>query len=171
MAASTKDGSSSGRKKTSSAPHETSTPLKRLYRSETHRVIAGVCGGLADYFALDATLIRIIFVILSVFNGIGVVIYLVLWLIVPTESQVGIISEDTIKQNMHDMRDRARHFTQSFHSDTADSRTLGHRRFIGIIIVIIGILFLFNALGLGVDLTRYWPLWLIGIGLLLIIFH
>jgi phage shock protein C len=56
---------------------------RKLYRSQTQRMIAGVCGGLAEYFNVDATLIRVLFLILTVFGGSGLVIYLVMWIIVP----------------------------------------------------------------------------------------
>jgi phage shock protein C len=49
---------------------------RRLYRSRTNRKLAGVCGGLAQYFNTDATLIRILFVVLALLGGPGLVIYL-----------------------------------------------------------------------------------------------
>jgi phage shock protein C len=58
---------------------------RKLYRSRTNRQLAGVCGGLAQYFNIDATLIRVLFVVLAVLGGSGLVIYLVLWVIVPRE--------------------------------------------------------------------------------------
>ena len=61
---------------------------KRLYRSEHDRSLAGVCGGLADYFNVDATLIRLLFVILSLSTWPGLLIYIVLWVVIPTESDV-----------------------------------------------------------------------------------
>jgi phage shock protein C len=60
---------------------------RKLYRSRTHRMLAGVCGGLAEYFNLDATLIRALFLLLAVFGGSGLVIYLVMWIIVPDVSK------------------------------------------------------------------------------------
>ena len=56
---------------------------RKLYRSQTQRMIAGVCGGLAEYFNVDATLMRVVFVLLAVFGGSGIVIYIVMWIIVP----------------------------------------------------------------------------------------
>jgi phage shock protein C len=56
---------------------------RKLYRSQSQRMIAGVCGGLADYFNVDATLIRVLFLLLTVFGGSGLVIYIVMWIIVP----------------------------------------------------------------------------------------
>jgi len=57
----------------------------KLYRSRTNRKLAGVCGGLAQYFNTDATLIRVLFVVLAVLGGSGLVIYLAMWIIVPNE--------------------------------------------------------------------------------------
>jgi phage shock protein C len=51
-------------------------------------MIAGVCGGLADYFNIDATLVRVLFLLLAVFGGTGLVIYIVMWVIVPDISKV-----------------------------------------------------------------------------------
>ena len=58
---------------------------RKLYRSRSNRQVAGVCGGLAQYFNLDATLIRILFVVLAVLGGSGLVLYLAMWIIVPNE--------------------------------------------------------------------------------------
>ena len=57
-------------------------PTQRLLRSRDDRRLAGVCGGLADFFGIDATLIRIAFVLFGLF-GVGELVYLLLWLIVP----------------------------------------------------------------------------------------
>jgi phage shock protein C len=60
---------------------------RKLYRSRSQRMLAGVCGGLAEYFNVDATLIRVLFLVLAVFGGTGLVIYVVMWLIVPDVSK------------------------------------------------------------------------------------
>jgi phage shock protein C len=60
---------------------------RKLYRSQNQRMVAGVCGGLADYFNIDVTVIRVLFLILSVFGGTGLLIYLVMWIIVPDVSK------------------------------------------------------------------------------------
>lgn len=59
---------------------------KKLTRVEEGRMIAGVCTGLGRYFGIDTTVIRIIFVLLGVFAAGGVLIYLILWLLMPMES-------------------------------------------------------------------------------------
>jgi phage shock protein C len=56
----------------------------RLTRSATDRIISGVCGGLARYFGIDSTIVRLIFV-LAVLSGLSPLIYIVLWIIMPKE--------------------------------------------------------------------------------------
>ena len=64
----------------------TAGAVERLYRSETNRQLAGVCGGLAAYFKVDATLIRLTFVVLTIYPGAiigGVIAYVVAWMVIP----------------------------------------------------------------------------------------
>jgi phage shock protein C len=57
---------------------------KRLYRSSTNYMLCGVCGGIAEYFNIDPTLVRIAWVVLSVFNvGWGIVAYILAAIIIP----------------------------------------------------------------------------------------
>ena len=62
---------------------------KKLYRSRIDRMVGGVCGGLGKYFGVDATLIRLIAVLLMVLTGIipGVIAYLIMMVIVPLEPE------------------------------------------------------------------------------------
>jgi phage shock protein PspC (stress-responsive transcriptional regulator) len=58
---------------------------KILYRSRTDRWVAGVCGGLGEYFSVDANAIRLAFVILALWQGVGLVLYLLMAIILPDE--------------------------------------------------------------------------------------
>jgi phage shock protein C len=60
-----------------------SRPVRRLTLSANDKKIAGVCGGIADYFGVDPTLVRVIAVIFALFFGWGVVAYLLAWWIMP----------------------------------------------------------------------------------------
>ena len=60
---------------------------RKLYRSQSQRMLAGVCGGLAEYFNIDATVMRVLFLILAVFGGSGIVLYVVMWIVVPDISK------------------------------------------------------------------------------------
>jgi phage shock protein C len=62
-----------------------SDEVKKLNRSTDDRWLAGVCGGLAKYFNVDPTLVRVIFVVLALIGLGGVIIYLILWVIIPPE--------------------------------------------------------------------------------------
>jgi phage shock protein C len=64
-------------------------PSEKLYRSRTNRQVAGVCGGLAQRFNVDAILIRVVFLLLGLLGGAGIVLYIALWIIVPQEPPVG----------------------------------------------------------------------------------
>lgn len=56
---------------------------KRLYRNKSQKIFGGVCGGLGDYFGMDPVWFRIGFVVLALGGGLGILIYLLMWLIVP----------------------------------------------------------------------------------------
>ena len=58
---------------------------KRLQRSRTEKMIGGVCGGLAEYFNVDPTLLRILWVIVTLAGGAGLLLYIILWVIMPLE--------------------------------------------------------------------------------------
>lgn len=57
---------------------------KKLYRSKKNRIIAGICGGLGEYFNVDPTIVRLIWVFLVVFGmGAGILLYIIFWIIIP----------------------------------------------------------------------------------------
>ena len=60
---------------------------RKLYRSRNDSRIAGVCGGLGEYLDIDPTLVRLVFVLLALTGGHGVLLYIILWLIVPYPAQ------------------------------------------------------------------------------------
>lgn len=61
-----------------------STEFRRLYRSRTERMIGGVCGGIGEYFSIDPTLVRLLFVIGTLFGGpMGPIAYLIFLIVVP----------------------------------------------------------------------------------------
>ncbi|MEF3273645.1 MAG: PspC domain-containing protein [Chloroflexus sp.] len=61
----------------------------RLMRSSTDKMIGGVCGGLAQYFAVDPVIVRLIFVVVFFINGLSLPIYLLLWLVMPKNTTPG----------------------------------------------------------------------------------
>lgn len=62
---------------------------KRLMRSRRDKKIAGVCAGVADYFELDVTIIRVVWLLVLLLGGTGLLAYLVCWIIMPLEPEAG----------------------------------------------------------------------------------
>jgi phage shock protein PspC (stress-responsive transcriptional regulator) len=137
---------------------------KRLVRSEDEKVIAGICGGLADYFGIDPTLVRVAFLLLIPASGIGFVLYAVLMLIMPRADQLDMPAADILHQN-------AASFGDTLKSGLADSRTDKRGSFpVGLFLILLGAYFLLQNLGwLGwLDGGTFWALLIIGAGVLLI---
>jgi len=64
------------------------TNTKRLTRSTHDRTIAGVCAGIAEYFGIDPVLVRAVFVISALAGGPGLILYIVLWIVMPEDKDV-----------------------------------------------------------------------------------
>lgn len=64
------------------------TSYKKLRRSYKNRMIAGVCGGLAVYFGMDPTWMRLIFIAFLLMGGAAILVYLVMWLVVPVDNRI-----------------------------------------------------------------------------------
>jgi phage shock protein C len=75
-----------------------SSGTKRLYRIRDGRLVAGVCAGLAAYFGIDPTLVRLAFVFLTVFGGFGILLYLGAWLVIPDETDGTSIAEGFVNK-------------------------------------------------------------------------
>ncbi len=60
---------------------------RHLYRNTREAMVGGVCAGLADYLNLDPTIVRLIFILMALLGGHGILVYLILWLVVPPAPQ------------------------------------------------------------------------------------
>lgn len=72
-------------------------PAKKLRRSTSDKMIAGVCGGLAEYLNIDPSIVRIVFVILALIGSGGFWIYIIMWLVVPEDTSTGTPVDTTPK--------------------------------------------------------------------------
>lgn len=70
------------------------TKNKKLYRSRKNRMIGGVCGGLGEYFDVDPTIIRLLWVVIFLMGGSGVLIYIIFWIVLPEEDEVKEVKND-----------------------------------------------------------------------------
>jgi phage shock protein C len=133
---------------------ETPQLRKQLYRSKNDRVLGGVAGGLGEYFDVDSTLIRIIFLILFFSGGSGVILYLVLWLIIPSKPGRKIAGDQTIKENVDEIKSKAGKISQR-----------QGRQWLGILLLVLGFVFLLQNLGFfRIFIGKLWPAVLILIG-------
>ena len=78
--------------------NEPSSGNKRLYRIQDGRLVAGVCAGLAAYFGMDPTLVRLGFVLLTFLGGLGALLYLGAWVVIPEETDGVSIAESFINK-------------------------------------------------------------------------
>lgn len=101
------------------------TAPRKLFRSSTDRVIAGVCGGIAEYFNIDSTIVRVCFALLILSGGVGVLAYIVFWMIIPV---AGSTQE-----------------SDASHTVTGN-KTSNRRTVFGVIVLAIGIIALANTL-------------------------
>ncbi len=138
---------------------------KTLQRSKTNRMIAGVCGGIGEYFDVDPTIVRIIFALSTFFGGLGLLLYIIGVIVIPDQdSQTAKENnQDTQKNELHDK-------IQSAASDikenlTKNPKTFGGEQIFGLIIVFIGLSIFFGNFFPWFHLGKLWPIILIVIGL------
>jgi phage shock protein PspC (stress-responsive transcriptional regulator) len=72
---------------------------KRLLRIRQGRIVAGVCAGLGAYFGVDVNLVRLAFGVFTVFYGLGILLYLIAWLILPEQGEDGSIVESFVSKH------------------------------------------------------------------------
>ena len=152
----------------------------RLERSATNRVIAGVCGGIAEYLAVDATLVRVVFVVTAFLTaGLGVLAYIVLLVLMPLPGQPAPFTKGTPPPAATDTTARmdadstttapttVASVDPAVHAAEAERRRMAF----GYILIALGVaFFLSNAGALRFVQWQYlWPLVLIGIGVLFLV--
>lgn len=144
---------------------------KKLFRSTDDYIIAGVCGGLADYFNIDSSLIRIIFILLTLFGGGGILIYLILWLVTPKEKgeEIEIDREEKIKEFAKDVKGKAKSMAKEINRDIKVKKSGKRINVLGIVFILIGIAAIWNQISpMIIDWNFFWPGLLVVIGFLLL---
>lgn len=142
---------------------------KKIVRSSTDLIVAGVCGGLADYFQIDSSLVRIIFILLVICGGSGLWIYLILWLIFPQEKEVKTVDrEEKVKEFASDVKDKARSMAKEIKLNTKIKKYKRVNIF-GVVLILLGGVIIWNQLApFAIDWNFFWPGLLILIGVLLL---
>ncbi|AIS52064.1 phage shock protein C, PspC [Thermoanaerobacter kivui] len=130
---------------------------KRLYRSREQKMLGGVCGGIAEYFDIDVTLVRLI-CLLTIFSGIGILPYLVAWIVIP--------------ENPYQLKGKViyeKGESEEFQSDNGEGETENKpnraNEFFGWFLVILGVVLLLDKLLSWFDFKIIWSILLIAIGI------
>jgi phage shock protein C len=134
---------------------------KRLYRLRENAMIAGICAGLAEYFNIDPSLVRLATVILIFPGGLSIWAYIIAWIIIPQKPLVSSsVQESTAGANTGDA------ITNETTAEPLESEDKS-RYIVGIILVGLGVLFLLNSFDVFVwfSFFKLWPLVLIIVGL------
>lgn len=133
---------------------------KKLVRSKKDRIIAGVCGGLGEYFDLDPIFFRLAFVLATFFGGSGVLIYIILFFIIPEENE---------KVKPLDSKE----YTESRKSEIkeiAQKHSGQGKLMAGVILIVLGAIFLSESyMPESFNFEKLWPLILIVIGIAVLV--
>jgi phage shock protein C len=138
---------------------------RKLYRSNTDKMLGGVCGGLAVYAGIDPIIVRLFFVIFTLAGGAGVLIYLILWIVVPEEGGSKEWNDSTYSTRIGSMRDDFIEATRKPNPNAI--------RYIGVAIIAAGLLLLLQNLDIPwlwwIKEDLIWPLILVAGGILLLV--
>lgn len=149
---------------------------KKLYRDERRKVIAGVCAGLADYFNVDVSIVRLIFVLTLILKGSGTLIYIILWIVLPKRDYSFMPPADYAVPPTQPFGSPAPGYQQTTYQAPYQSvipprkgpSTAGIIG--GIVLILLGAGFLIDELDLipDIDFEQWWPVILVAVGLVLI---
>jgi phage shock protein C len=159
---------------------------KKLYRSRSDRMIAGVCGGLGKYFDLDPLIFRIIFLLFIFGGGFGVLLYIILAIIIPNEplqeslfdssepkadsAQGSVEPKDEFKEKVNEFANQIKQNAQELAKEAKERNRSGSaRNIVGLFLIALGGFFLVGNLLPGfIRWDLFWPLVVIFVGLLII---
>ncbi|MEI6221963.1 MAG: PspC domain-containing protein [bacterium] len=137
----------------------------QLHRSKKNVMIAGVAGGLGEYFAIDPALIRIFFILTALASGMGILLYFILWAVLPeaTEENSMTVSSKKEEKSNSDNQDPVLTAPKT-REERRKTSIMG-----GVLLVTLGLIFLAENLFPGFGFNRFWPVILIAIGVGLMI--
>ena len=138
-------------------------PKSHLYRSRTNRMIAGVAGGLAEYFEVDVALVRLLWILAFFFGGTGLLAYIIAWIIIP-ESKIESSNTATSTENITAAPAAPTEAT------TTNSENRRHRlTVIGLILIGFGVLFILKQFIPWNIFHYFWPALLIIAGVFILV--
>ncbi|MDD4106855.1 MAG: PspC domain-containing protein [Candidatus Shapirobacteria bacterium] len=143
---------------------------KKIYRKTEDCVVAGVCSGLADYFEIDETLVRVIFVLLAIGGGSGILIYFVLWLVIPKKGEENkkVDWQENVKEFTEDVGKKAKTVAKEIKKEIKVEKVNPEKNrgnFLGLILLLWGGILLVDKLVPAlIEWDYVWPGMLIVLG-------
>lgn len=145
--------------------------MAKLYRSRSDALLGGVCGGIGNHLGVDSNLVRLVFVLLALASGVGVLVYVLLWLIVPREGEVQATPQEAVRVGAAELAEKAKELAVEV-STVVRRPEVGAGIVIGTLLVVFGVLFLLRNLGVfrlwWATFDVLWPLILVVVGLALL---
>ncbi len=146
----------------------------RIIKSKTDRIIDGVCGGLAEYFGIDSTIVRLVFVALIFINGIGLFLYIILAIIMPKAEKLDQSPKEIIKENVQEISERVKETGEELgtaFTKKTEGKHSNRAGWLGFLLILLGVFFLLKNLNLirWFDNDLIWPFIIIFIGAWLLI--
>jgi phage shock protein C len=139
---------------------------EKLYRSQTQKIVGGVCGGIAEYFDLDVTLIRFLWILVAFMAGSGVIAYIIGMIIIPPNPhQLTMKSEGKAFSSEGDIEGERVVEGEIVEDRSCFDSTNDKRKILGLILIGFGIYFGMNMLWGWRFLRRLWPLVFIAVGI------
>jgi phage shock protein C len=140
---------------------------KKIFRSNEDRIIAGICSGLGEYFEIDSSLIRILFILLFIGGGSGFLIYILLWMVIPMKKEIGIKKE--LKGLAKDLKNKAGLMAKDVQTNIRIQRAK-RMSILGILLILTGLVIIWNQFApITIQWEFVWPALLIITGILLIV--
>lgn len=136
---------------------------EKLYRARRNKVISGVCAGLGDYLNIDPVIVRIIFIIFAFIHGLGLLVYVIMWIIVPEEPIENLYpnGDDTSSDDFDNP------VNAEFNAETYKKKSNG-KTVLGVILILLGLVFLADRFLPYFDFEFFLPVTLIIIGAVLL---
>ncbi|MGE5682914.1 MAG: PspC domain-containing protein [Bacillota bacterium] len=133
---------------------------ERLYRSRKDKMIAGVAGGLAEYFNIDPVIVRVCFVAAAILSGgLGIPVYILLWIVVPYKDQIYATATGTGTNAPEEPIG-----SEPAGDVPVEDRPRRNGHIWGYILIALGCLFLADRFIPDFDASEFWPLLLIALG-------
>ena len=133
---------------------------KRIYRNQREKILGGVAAGIADYFDIDVAWVRLAFVLSIFVHGIGLIAYIIAWIVFPRDERTGAQIEQVGRSAAASLDAGVKKAQKGLSS--------GSRNAVGVVLILLGALFFLDQNFYWFRFDSFWPLLLVGLGIYMI---